>query len=74
MLHTDITGTGNGVETLNKVGGLGGDVEGRPTELVRGNINIGLVGVVSNKLGLDGVGFEGSVANRGADTVDPANG
>lgn len=72
MLDTDIAGTSNGVKTLDKVGGLGGDVKGRPTELVGGDIDIGLIGVVANKLGLSVEGLEGSVTDRGADTVDPA--
>ena len=72
MLDTDISGSSNGVETLDKVGGFGGDVEGRPAELVGGDIDIGLIGVVAHKLGLSVEGLEGSVADRGADTVDPA--
>lgn len=72
VLDTDIAGTGNGVETFDKVSGLGGDVKGRPTELVGGDIDIGLIGVVANKVGLSVEGLERSVADRGADTVDPA--
>jgi hypothetical protein len=63
VLDTNISGTGNGVETLDKVGGLSGDVERRPTELVGGDIDIGLIGVVAHKLGLSVEGLEGSMAD-----------
>lgn len=71
VLDADITSSGDRSQSLDKVGGLGGDVEGAPAQLVGGDADVGRVGVVADEAGLGRVGLEGSVADRGADAVEP---
>lgn len=63
MLDANITGSSDRGQSLDKVGGLGRDVEGAPAQLVRGDADIGGIGVVADEAGLGGVGLEGSVAD-----------
>lgn len=71
VLDANITGTSNRVQSLNKVGGLSGQIEGRPAQLVGHHVDISLIRIISHEPCLLVEGFIWGVADRRADAIQP---
>lgn len=71
VLDANITCTGNRVQTLDKVRGLRGQIEGRPAQLVGHHLYIGCISVVSHESCLLVEGLIRRVADRWTDAIQP---